>query len=200
MYSLSNRLRISLVFPIIFLIISAIRFATLQSNGKAIGATNLLTWPFAYLILQILFAYILSVLFLSVETLVKMYITDKENPENQNLKSQFEIAPWTKKLRLLEQRETSGYENQVTHSVIFQVALWIFAFFVVSSTTSIVGTIVTLTICLMILVDQGMMLYRTRQINSWFWQIQANITRDSQQAYYLLCVLVYLILLFMTFK
>jgi len=197
MYSLSSRLKISAIIPLALLLVSTVNF--LKIYNLPIKSTSLSNnipalWSYFWLLFDLFLIYIISVCFFSVETLVRIYIIDKDNPSNQSLKNQFKLAPISKKLSTLINYETQSLENKITHSVIFQVALFLFTFFVISSASSLIGKGIVLSIGLMILWDQGQSLYKNQQINSWFWQIKTNISRVAQQSYFAICVAVYILL------
>jgi hypothetical protein len=203
-------MRVSLIIPLLLFVASTITYIKLwtyppksfqdtASSWEFFTATitknQPIIWQNFLLLLTLILSYIISVLFFSLETLIKIYIIDKESDESKRLKSQFESAPLFKRHQVLADYETNSPGNRVTHSVIFQVALLVFTFFVTSSSSSIIGTSIVLSLSLMILVDQAKSFRANQQINSWFWQVQSNISRNAQQGYFAVCAVVYFFLL-----
>lgn len=74
--------------------------------------------------------------------------------------------------------------RMVFHSVLFQLILVPFSFFVVTSTGSLFGIGLVMGLFLHSLVDQAVILRSSGGLGDWFWQIKAEIPFKFQKIYY----------------
>ena len=77
-------------------------------------------------------------------------------------------------------------------SVLFQGFLFVVAFFVLTSSSSILGKGLVLGLLLQALTSQGRQFLKKGEITSWFWQFKARPARNLQALYFGLVVLVFL--------
>lgn len=86
---------------------------------------------------------------------------------------------------------TAGQREQlVGHSVIFFSVLIILTFFTLSSTYSLFGKGLVVGLYLYAVVNQGLLLIRSRDLSSWFWQVGLKPNYKGQAFYFLGLVLI----------
>jgi hypothetical protein len=181
MYSLPRRLQLSLIFPILLTIKFVARLAQLQSTRTITQQS--LTITVLTFIFELAITYFLSVLFFSIETLVRTYITDQDSSQSLQVKEELKRASFFGKVDVLAKWDQADSNNRITQSIIFQAALVLFSVYAVTSSNTIVGVGVSLGILLQILVEQIKLLKDNKDISSWFWQIKTVVPRDIQVIY-----------------
>lgn len=185
MYELQRRYKLSLVIPALLTIVYVLKLIQALTNqgGAQSPTTTAVIINILNFALEVVIVYIFSVVFFSIETLIRSYITDTDSPESMQFKAEFATVPLSQKLKVLEKRDLVTTENKITRSVIFQVALMAFGFYAVTSSSGVIGIGITLSILLQMLFDQWTLLQKTHDLSSWFWQIKTNVARDLQQLY-----------------
>lgn len=181
MYSLSRRLQLSLIFPTLLTIRFVVRLMQMQST-RTITQQNLTITVLTF-ILELVITYLLSVLFFSIETLVRTYITDQDSPQSLQIKQELKSASLLGKVGVLAKWDQADTNNRITRSIVFQAALVLFTVYAVTSSNTIVGVGVSLGILLQILVEQIKLLKDNKDISNWFWQIRTIVPRDIQVIY-----------------
>lgn len=194
MYSLRRRTYTSLIIPLILLLAALPTIInTLMTSPQAV--VNLLG-----LVIDLFLIYILSVIFLSVESLVRIFITDRENPISIQGRQTLKGKNPGDMIRTVLQYDNTNIDRKITHSVIFQATLAVVAFFAVTSSGSTVGSALALAIFLQTLIDQIIALQSRRDISNWFWQIEAPIPRNIQGIYVSSAAVVFLVCLAFAFR
>ncbi len=198
MYTLSRRYKVSLVIPVLFLIQLAITAIVSSQVTVRVGATSptVSSLGTALYLLEVIGVFILSVLFLSCETLIRVYITDKDAPQNQAIAQALKTSSGKNWLSVLNRAELAEGTNKVTHSVLFQLMVLVMCFYASTSSNSVLGKGLALSIMLQTLVDMAILLKNKYDLSSWFWQINARFPLQAHQIYfgvvtfiYLLCVI-----------
>lgn len=188
MYTLSRRAKTSLIVPVLFLVILVFNMLTRQVASQS---TNSVTNQAIILLLtKLSLIYIVSLIFLSIETVIKIFITDKESPQSVIAAQKIKNASLQNKIAVINSIELSEGTNKITHSVLFQIMMIVLAFFASTNSTSLLGRGVTLSILMQIFVDQAMLLKQKRDLSSWFWQIKATYPLQFHQVYFsVMCAL-----------
>jgi hypothetical protein len=83
------------------------------------------------------------------------------------------------------------------HSVIFQAVIPVFAFFVLTSTGSMLGAGLVMGLYLRTLDEQFRDFRKRGNIESWFWQVQAEVSHRTQVLYFVAMLVVFIILSFL---
>lgn len=76
-------------------------------------------------------------------------------------------------------------------SVLFQGFLFVVAFFVLTSSSSVTGAGLVLGLLLQPLTSQGRQFLKTGEISDWFWQLKVKPSRNLQALYFGLVFLVF---------
>jgi hypothetical protein len=112
---------------------------------------------------------------------------------SMRVKKLFEERRFQEGLAML--RETRYERKKLSfHSVIFQAVLPIFAFFVLTSTGSLLGTGLVMALYLRTLQLQFNSFRKQGDIQGWFWQVQAEVSHRIQVLYFV-GMLIFFILL-----
>jgi len=193
MYDLKRRMQLSSVIPLVLLTIYFLKVITLNPSAQR-PPNQVLIADSLWFILSLVTLYLLSVIFFSLENLIKAYITDSDSPESTSFKNQFETASIRDKTKVLFRYDTV-VQNKITHSVILQLALVVFTLFAMTNSYSIIGYGLGLSILLQMLVDQIHLLRKNKDVSSWFWQIKTTITQDIQNIYVLVMGVAFIILM-----
>jgi len=80
------------------------------------------------------------------------------------------------------------------HSVIFQAVLPILAFFVLTSTGSMMGSGLVMALFLRTLYEQLRDFQKRGDIKNWFWQVQAEVSHRIQVLYFTGLVALFILL------
>ncbi len=86
------------------------------------------------------------------------------------------------------------HSNLVFHSVLFQPVLLIIAFFVLTSTGSLLGSGLVMSMNLHLLKDEWHSFLAKGEIGFLFWQIKKKIDRDSQRVYLIVATSLFFLL------
>ena len=81
----------------------------------------------------------------------------------------------------------------IFHTILFQVVFLVFAFFIVTSTGSLLGRGIVLAFLLHILIDQTVLLMEKGNFDSWFRKVSFQLDKEQKRFYYILNVLALLI-------
>jgi hypothetical protein len=189
MYSLRRRTLTSAIIPAILL--------SLQIPNIISYTTSGVDWlmPTLMALLDIALIYILSVIFFSVETLVRIYVTDRENPWSVEQRAKLKQKDIRASVRSLIQSDMNYPTGRITHSVIFQIMLCFLVFFAVTSSPTVIGSGLALSILLQTLVDQALLLNSKQDLSSWFWQINNSFSRTIHTVYFAVIAIIFLVCL-----
>ncbi len=80
------------------------------------------------------------------------------------------------------------------HSVVFQVVFPVFAFFVLTSTGSMLGAGLVMALYLRTLEEQFNDFRKVGNIKGWFWQVKAEVPHRIQVLYYLGMIVFFVLL------
>lgn len=80
----------------------------------------------------------------------------------------------------------------VLHSVLVQIILLIACFFVLTSSSSLLGKGLVLGLFLHTLIDQGLAFRREGRIDSWFWQFKVIPNTGFQKLYFFVLAVLFL--------
>ncbi len=207
MYTLGRRSKISLVVPFVFLILMIIKLIAADlAYNKAVAAGKLVTSPvvdpynLVFFLVKLVAIYILSVLFLSVETLVRIYITDKDSPQSVSGAQAIQAASWKDKFKVIRGIEVGMGSNMITHSVLFQLLIIVLCFYASTSSDSVLGKGLTLSIALQLIIDQAILLKNKQSLSSWFWQIKASFPLQVHQIYFAVASVLTILCIFFTLR
>jgi hypothetical protein len=198
MYSLSRRLQLSLIFPIIITVKFVLKIVQLQTANAAMVPN--LTVPILSFILEITAAYLLAVMFFSIETLIRTYLTDQDSQQSLQIKSELKSKELFGKIGVLTKWDELDSNNRITRSIIFQAALVLFSIYAITSSNAVIGIGVSLSILLQTLFEQISLLKQNKDISQWMWQIKASVPRDIQVIYVSTVGIVFLALCSALFK
>lgn len=112
---------------------------------------------------------------------------------SQRVKSYFDQKLWQQAFRVLNQTESERTKT-IFHSVVFQMALVLAGFFVLTSSSSLLGKGVILGLLFHSILDQGLNLIRKQGIGDWFWQIKTAVPERMQKTYFFFILIVFLLL------
>ncbi|MDQ3239255.1 MAG: hypothetical protein M3P33_01910 [bacterium] len=192
MYSLSRRIQISAIIPTLIFFLYSLNYFI---KSPRITNSNTLML-FAYLVLDVLIAYFVSLLFFSVETLIRVFITDREEVGSIELRNKLKNQNLARSLSSIFQADNTYQGLRITTSVVFQVAIAVVVFIAVTSSNSRLGDIIAISIFLQTLVEQGICLSNKKSIANWFWQTSINPAPQAQLVYF--SVMAIALLLFLT--
>ncbi|MDQ3098381.1 MAG: hypothetical protein M3Q44_01395 [bacterium] len=191
MYTLRRRAKTSLIVPLLFLIVMTIIMiyqdsAATQAVNQGVATTATPFDPvfFAIFLAKLVLIYIISIFFLSVETLTRIFITDKDSPSSIAAARDLSSVPVKQKIKIINTLELTEGTNKITHSVLFQIMMVALCLFAATSSNSILGRGITLAIVLQIIIDQAILLKAKQDLSSWFWQIKAAFPLQLHQAYF----------------
>jgi hypothetical protein len=207
MYRLGRRAKTSLIIPILFLIVMIVNLiaqeaaytqAVQQGRGTSLAPFDSVF--FSLFLAKLVVIYIISFLFLSVETLIRIYITDRDSPQSLATAETIRSVPIPKILSAINTIELSEGTNKITHSVLFQLMMLVLAFFAATSSSSILGKGISLAIIVQIIIDQALLLKMKQSLSSWFWQIKASFPLQVHQVYFLVASILSLVCLFIAVR
>jgi hypothetical protein len=208
MYTLRRRVQASLIIPIVFLIVMTINLIAQDaaynqaiSQGLPINSTAPFDIQvFAVFLGKLVIIYFFTVLFFSVETLIRVFITDKDSPQSLSSALAIKNAPLMQKIRTINSIELAEGTNKITHSVLFQIMMIVLTFFAVTSSDSIIGRGITLGILVQVIIDQALLLKAKQGLSSWFWQFQVRFPIQLHQIYFVLGSILSLLCIFFALR
>lgn len=115
---------------------------------------------------------------------------------SQRIMSYLRQKSWRQALSVVNQTENER-SRTIFHSVVFQIALILAGFFVLTSSTSLLGKGIILGLLFHSVLDQGMRLVKKENLDSWFWQIQTVVPENIQKLYFFIILVIFI--LFSTF-
>jgi len=112
---------------------------------------------------------------------------------SQRIMSYFRQKAWKQALAVVNQTE-SERTRTIFHSVVFQVALVVAGFFVLTSSTGLLGKGMVLGLLFHSVFDQGTRLVKKESLDSWFWQIKTAVPENIQKTYFFIVLVVFVLL------
>lgn len=112
---------------------------------------------------------------------------------SQRIMSYFRQKSWKQAFSIASQTENER-SRTIFHSVVFQVALILAGFFILTSSTSLLGKGMVLGLLFHSVFDQGLRLVNKENLDSWFWQIQTSVPENIQKLYFFIILVIFVIL------
>lgn len=190
MYRFKTRLSRSLFIPSIFLLVAVLKVVLLyfpQQSTKVVTAEVIV--GLAQVILAIIIGYFAAVIFLSLETIIRMLI--RKETTVSTLLQRARGRSLGKNIEVMEQWDMKD-SYKLTNSVTFQTILLIIAFYTTMSASALTGVVMVYTLLFLFLTEQATQLLRGGDLNNWYWQIRQTVKRDTQMIIFLLMVVFYL--------
>jgi anaerobic C4-dicarboxylate transporter len=163
-------------------------------------ATNAAMFEYIFsFVIDILIIYITSFLFFTLEPLIQLYITDKDSPESKEVQARVKTATIKDKFRDIENYGERMGNRRLTHSILFQAALLVIAYYAITSSTERVGIGLALALYLQTIVDQILLLNRGQTLDTWLWQLNVRLNKNIQLVYVIVVSLLFVILVMYRF-
>lgn len=184
MYIFKNRFIFGAVIPAIFLLvyIGLHLFEYLKSDTPPFTEADLI-YQLVSGIGIMLIGYLASVLFFSVETIIRLVVRDKVSINAVMQRAQ--KRSFGKNLEILEKWDTSE-DYKISNSVIFQGILLVVALYAGMAGSALVGKVMVLSIIFQMLAAQGIRIAKGSDISLWYWQVSYPVKRDTQVMIFLL--------------
>lgn len=128
-----------------------------------------------------------------LDHLIYCFLQAPHELSSQRIISYFRQKAWKQALSVASQTE-SERSRTIFHSVVFQVALILASFFVLTSSTGLLGKGMVLGLLFHSVFDQGVLLINQKSINSWFWQIKALVPENIQKLYFFIVLIIFVFL------
>ncbi|MCJ7827870.1 hypothetical protein MUP65_01850 [Patescibacteria group bacterium] len=129
--------------------------------------------------------------FFNFDHILYLIWQDPQDPNTAKLKELFATKKLGLILDFLSQTARSR-PRLVAHSIVFQIALVVLGFFTLTSTAVLFGQGMVMGLLLYPLLLQAQSLMAGRSIKGWFWQVDWQLDRGQQAAYFLIMFLFFL--------
>lgn len=154
---------------------------------------SLIHWQLRFSLIFFGIGIFLGNALLGLDSILYCYLKAPHEFTSQRVRRLFTQRQFREGFSLLSETQMER-SRMIFHSVLFQVILLIVAFFVLTSTSSLLGKGLVLGILLHSLIDQWAELKKKGQLGSWFWQFKLVPAKQLQRIYF--GVLVFLFLVF----
>jgi len=151
---------------------------------------SLLNWQLKIRLVFLWFGIFLGVLFWQVEHLFYIFLKAPHEYVSSRFIYSLKNKQVGKAFELL--LETEDERRVFSRSVLFQLLILIMTFFVLTSTLSILGKGLTLSLFFQSLISQGKEFLKKGEISSWFWQFKRPPFPNLQALYFGVACLVFL--------
>lgn len=112
---------------------------------------------------------------------------------SQRLMSYLRQKSWKQAFGVVSQTEGERSKT-IFHSVVFQVALVIASFFVLTSSTGLLGKGMVLGLLFHSVFDQGEHLVKNESLDNWFWQVKTIVPEKMQKLYFFIILVIFVLL------
>ena len=151
---------------------------------------SLLNWQAKLELLGLWVGGLIGVILLDLDHLIYCLWQAPHEMTSQRLKKYFQEGQYQYSLNLLF--ETQGERKRlIFHSVLFQLILLVTVFFVLSSSSGLLGKGLVLILFLQTLRSQFEEFLREGKMDSWFWQLKLDLPSNFQALYLLLMFLLF---------
>lgn len=152
---------------------------------------SLIHWQLRSSLIFFWLGIFLGNILLGLDSILYCYLRAPHEFTSQRVRRLFTQRQFREGFLLLS--ETQGERDRmIFHSVLFQLILLIVSFFVLTSTSSLLGKGLVLGLLLHSLADQWAELKKKGQLESWFWQFKVIPNAGFQKFYFIILAVLFL--------
>lgn len=153
---------------------------------------SLLRWQFRFELAFFVVGMVSGYFLLYLDQIIYCYLLSPHEFNSQRFRRFLELRKYQEGINLLVETQVDR-KKLVFHSIIFQLALLVFALFILTSSSSLLGEGLVLGMFLHTLVDQIKTFLATGNIDSWFWQFKGAPPEKTQTIYLVLMTVIFFI-------
>jgi hypothetical protein len=138
------------------------------------------------------FGAIIGAFLPDIDYLLQVYVLNPEKQTSKDVNSLISQGKTSESIKLIS--KTNDSENLLLHTANFQMGFIIMAFWVLTSSTNLLGRGLVLAFLLHLVVDQVSALFESKDYNFWFKGFFMNLKGYEKKLYFALNALVLLVL------
>ena len=151
---------------------------------------SLLHWQQRFQLIGLWTGGLIGAFLLDLDHLIYCFWQAPHEFTPQRLKRYFQQGQYKYSLALLFETQKER-KKLIFHSVVFQIVLLVAVFFVLTSSSGLLGKGLVLVLFLQTLVSQFDEFLKTGRMDSWFWQVKISLPSNFQALYLLLLFLIF---------
>jgi len=151
---------------------------------------SLLHWQAKWQLIGLWVGGLIGAFLLDLDHLIYCFFQNPHEFTPQRLRRYLQQGQYRFSLKLLFETQKER-KRLIFHSVLFQIVLLVTVFFVLTSSSGLLGKGLVLVLFLQSLISQFDEFLKTGKMDSWFWQLKISLSNNFQALYLLLLFLLF---------